>query len=75
MKIKMLTNQVAFPDGVRPCAYKAGETYDLPDWLAYVFIDENCGEEIGRAETEDRKPGSANRKNSGPAPENKGRGK
>ena len=44
MKIKMLKSIQAAPDGFSIATYNEGETYDLPQSLAEVFIHEHWAE-------------------------------
>lgn len=40
MKVKMLKESLGSPNGININRYKKGVTYDLPDKLAKVFIDQ-----------------------------------
>jgi len=43
MKVEMLTTRTGAPDHVTVSTYTAGFTYDLPDWLAYIYINDGSG--------------------------------
>lgn len=61
MQIHVTETQKGSPDGVQVIRYRAGETYEMPDSLAAVFLREGWG----------RKKSGPGRKNAGAAPENK----
>ena len=63
MKIRMLKTMQAAPNGIAIVTYSEGETYDLPQNLAEIFIRESWGETLKNAD----------RKDFGSAPENKSR--
>ena len=76
MRIKMLRTQPGSPDGVEVNVYEAGESYELPDDLAAVFLREDWAEAASepRKTTKGRKrkaKGPAATKDRGAAPENK----
>jgi len=63
MKITMKRTCYGSPDGVRVDEYKAGESYDIRESLAEIFLKE------GWAVKADKAPRQT--KNAGAAPENK----
>lgn len=38
MKVTMIRRRTGSPDGIRVALYDAGQTYDLPEELAQVFL-------------------------------------
>lgn len=38
MKVTMIRRRTGSPDGIRVALYDAGQTYDLPEELAQVFV-------------------------------------
>ena len=63
MKVKMKATRYGSADGMHVDEYKKGETYDIRESLASIFLKE------GWAVKADR--GSRKAKNAGEAPENK----
>ena len=63
MKLKMNRTSYGSPDGVRVEEYKKGETYDVRETLATIFLKEGWAVKVDKAprQTKDR----------GAAPENK----
>ncbi len=61
MKIKMLKTRQGSPDGILVSTYTSGETVDVPDELARVFIKHRWARKIAAASEKDK----------GNAPENK----
>ena len=64
MKIKMLKTRQGSPDGITVNTYLSGETMDVPDELAQVFIRHRWARKIYVKSV----------KSQGKAPENKGTG-
>lgn len=46
MKVRMLITSGGSPDGIQINEYRAGQTYDLPEWLADIFLDVGKAEEV-----------------------------
>lgn len=63
MKVTMSRTCYGSPDGMRVAEYKKGETVDLPDALAEVFVQQHWAVKIDRT--------SRRKKDQGAAPENK----
>lgn len=63
MKLKMKRTSYGSPDGVQVEEYKKGETYDVRETLAVIFLQE------GWAVKADKSP--RKKKDQGAAPENK----
>lgn len=61
MKVKMLITRQGSPDGIIVNIYNSGETVDMPDELAHVFIRQSWA----------RKLSDLSMKDGGKAPENK----
>ncbi len=61
MKIKMLITRQGSPDGIIVNTYNSGETVDMPDELAHVFIRQRWAHEFTDTVVKD----------DGKAPENK----
>ncbi len=61
MKIKMLKTRQGSPDGIIVNTYISGETVDVPDELARVFIAHRWAKKVIKTSVKDR----------GKAPENK----
>jgi hypothetical protein len=49
MKVKMIKTKKGSPDGFTVCEYLIGESYDIPDDLAKVFIEMEVAEEFEEA--------------------------
>jgi hypothetical protein len=49
MKITVTTTVPASPDGVTTELYRAGQTYDLPEALAALFLREKWGKAAKQA--------------------------
>ena len=65
MKVKMKSTRYGSADGVRVDEYKKGETYDVRETLASIFLKEGWAVKV------DKTPRRT--KNQGAAPENKTR--
>ncbi len=63
MKVKMNRTCYGSPDGMRVAEYKKGETVDLPDALAEVFVQQHWAVKVDKT--------SRRKKDQGAAPENK----
>ena len=63
MKVKMKATRYGSPDGMRVDEYKKGETYDMRDALAAIFLEEGWAVKVVKI--------SGRTKNAGAAPENK----
>ena len=63
MKVKMNRTCYGSPDGMRVAEYKKGETVDLPDALAEVFVHQRWAVKVDKT--------SRRAKDQGAAPENK----
>lgn len=63
MKVKMSRTCYGSPDGMRVAEYKKGETVDLPDALAEVFVQQRWAVAVDQT--------SRRKKDQGAAPENK----
>jgi hypothetical protein len=63
MKIKMKHTRYGSPDGVRVDEYKKGETYDIRETLATIFLKEGWAVKVD--------PAPRRTKDAGAAPENK----
>ena len=61
MKIKMLKTRQGSPDGISVNTYISGETMDVPDELARIFIGQRWARRVSKKAV----------KNRGKAPENK----
>lgn len=46
VKVRMLQTQRGSPDGVHVHVYEQGQTYDLPESLAVVFLRQQWAEEV-----------------------------
>jgi len=68
MRIKMRSTRLGSPDGIQVNSYQAGETYEVPDQLGQVFLDEGWA---ARPQAKAKTKAPAN-KNAGAAPRNKG---
>ncbi len=63
MKVKMNRTCFGSPDGMQVNEYKKGETYDLPDPLAEVFVQQRWAVKVVKT--------PRRTKDAGAAPENK----
>ena len=63
MKLKMKRTSYGSPDGVQVEEYKKGETYDVRETLAAIFLKEGWAVKVDKA--------SRQTKDAGAAPENK----
>lgn len=55
MKIKILKTMDGSPDGSHVLTYKEGETYDVPEGLAKVFLREKWGKAVMKRGPESNK--------------------
>ena len=46
--VKMMKTSPGSTDGIHVIAYQQGETYELPDFLAKVFVNEGLAEYVSR---------------------------
>ncbi len=69
MQIAVTTTMPGSPDGIRTNVYEAGQSYDMPDDLAAVFVREKWGAEPKPAPK--LKSGPDDNKSQGAAPETK----
>jgi len=63
MKINMKQTRYGSPDGVQVEEYKKGETYDVRETLAAIFLKEGWAVKVDKS--------SRKKKDQGAAPENK----
>lgn len=61
MKIKMLKTRQGSPDGIEVNTYISGETMDVPEELARIFIEQRWARKVTERSVKDK----------GMAPENK----
>lgn len=66
MRVKMLQDETAAPDGIHVERLRAGEIYEVPDFLASRYV------ESGIAEAKELSPSDED-KDAGRQPENKAR--
>ena len=74
LKVKMLRTTPGSTDGIRVQSYKEGETYELPDSLAKVFVGEKLAEPVMTPVVVPAAVVAPDQKMAGGAPENKALG-
>ncbi len=63
MKIKMLKTRQGSPDGIIVNTYNSGETVDVPDELAHVFIRQRWAHKLTDPVVKDAGKAPENKKN------------
>ena len=59
MKIKMQSTRYGSADGVRVDEYKKGETYDVPETLASIFLKEGWAVKVDKTPRQKKDAGAA----------------